>query len=123
MPDFEDERGWITDLVTGPDYAVTQIFTKEGSVRGNHYHKKTTQTVHVLYGQLLCRSGAMGEFVGYAISASDRILDAGQSVTEFAEQTHAWRALKDTLVVVITRGPRSGKNYESDTFRLETPLL
>jgi hypothetical protein len=33
-------------------------------------------------------------------------------------ERHAWIAIEDSLVVVMTRGPRGGKEYESDTFRL-----
>jgi hypothetical protein len=36
---------------------------------------------------------------------------------------HAWKALEDTDCLVFTRGPRSGEDYESDTYRLEEPLL
>ena len=33
------------------------------------------------------------------------------------------KALKDTKLLVLTKGPRGGKEYESDTFRLENPLI
>ena len=36
---------------------------------------------------------------------------------------HAWKALEDSECLVFTRGPRSGENYEEDTYRLDTPLL
>jgi hypothetical protein len=36
---------------------------------------------------------------------------------------HAWKALEDTVCLVFTKGPRSGDQYESDTERLEKPLL
>jgi quercetin dioxygenase-like cupin family protein len=36
---------------------------------------------------------------------------------------HAWKALEDTTCLVFTKGPRSGDQYESDTYRLEEPLL
>jgi quercetin dioxygenase-like cupin family protein len=36
---------------------------------------------------------------------------------------HAWKALGDTVCLVFTRGPRSGADYESDTTRLDKPLL
>ena len=35
---------------------------------------------------------------------------------------HAVHALEDSVFMVFTRGPRGGDDYESDTFRLETPL-
>jgi hypothetical protein len=36
---------------------------------------------------------------------------------------HAWKALEDTVCLVFTKGPRSGEGYESDTYRLDDPLL
>jgi hypothetical protein len=36
---------------------------------------------------------------------------------------HAIEALEDTTMVVMTRGPRGGREYESDTFRLAEPLI
>jgi hypothetical protein len=34
-------------------------------------------------------------------------------------EAHAWQALEPTTAVVFAKGPRAGKNYESDTFRLD----
>jgi hypothetical protein len=36
---------------------------------------------------------------------------------------HAVLALEDTDMLVFTRGPRSGENFESDTYRLSEPLI
>jgi quercetin dioxygenase-like cupin family protein len=47
----------------------------------------------------------------------------GELVIEPAGIPHAWKALQDTLVLVFTRGPRSGEAYESDTVRLPVPLI
>jgi hypothetical protein len=32
-------------------------------------------------------------------------------------------AIEPTTMVVMTRGPRGGREYESDTFRLDEPLI
>jgi quercetin dioxygenase-like cupin family protein len=107
---FEDERGLIEDLLTGGFDSVTRIFTRKGHVRGNHVHKHTTQWTYVVSGVLL------------AISAPDvpheTICEAGSLIEEPMGIPHAWQALSDCTVLVFTRGPRSGEDYETDTVRL-----
>ena len=40
-----------------------------------------------------------------------------------ALEKHAMIALEDTEMLVLTMGPRSGNDYESDTYRLDEPLI
>ena len=112
---FEDERGVIQDLLGKID-SVTEIFTKAGSVRGNHYHQHTTQWAYVAWGKMLFLhtedDGIHSEARG-----------PGSLVIEPPGVHHAWKALEDTLVLVFTKGPRSGEAYESDTIRLQVPLI
>lgn len=109
---FSDERGVIQDLLMEQVDAVTRIFTIAGAVRGNHYHRETVQWTYVLTGRLLVASG------------EDRAtLAPGDLAVDLPGVPHAWKALEDTDVLVFTRGPRSGTDYERDTFRLETPLI
>jgi quercetin dioxygenase-like cupin family protein len=108
---FEDGRGKIQDLIDGPIDSVTRITTVAGAVRGNHFHKQTTQWTYVISGSLLVSNGL------------ERLMGPGEIVVDRPGQPHAWKAIEDTDCLVFTRGPRSGENYEQDTFRLETPLL
>jgi quercetin dioxygenase-like cupin family protein len=112
---FEDHRGVIQDLL-GPVDSITEIFTKQGAIRGNHVHRETVQYTYIVSGKLL---------VAYwRDSAKEVSVHApGELITEPAGVPHAWRALTDTRVLVFTRGPRSGEDYETDTVRLEVPLL
>jgi quercetin dioxygenase-like cupin family protein len=110
---YEDERGIIQDLFGGqPIDSVTHITTVKDAVRGNHFHKLTTQWTYVLTGRLLMANDNQQREVG-----------PFQAVRHDPGDPHAWRALVDTECLVFTRGPRSGENYESDTYRLEHPLL
>lgn len=110
---FEDERGRIQDLIVGaPIDSVTRITTVKGAVRGNHLHKLTIQWTYVLTGCLLMANGATEVSVG-----------PGEMVVHRPETPHAWKAIEDTDCLVFTLGPRSGEQYESDTYRLEKPLL
>ncbi len=111
MQRFEDERGVIEDLFGRLD-GVTRITTKKGAVRGNHVHAKTAQWTMVLSGCLLVAHGKQETLVG-----------PGEILTHPPGEPHAWKAVEDTTCLVFTHGPRSGSNYESDTQRLEEPLL
>lgn len=108
---FEDERGVIQDL-TGPVDAVTRIDTNKGAIRGNHVHYETTQWTFIVSGRMLIvtRSPAGEEH--------REVYGRGAMACELPGTAHAWHALEDTTCLVFTKGPRSGENYESDTFRL-----
>lgn len=113
---FEDHRGTIRDIF-GPVDAITQIFTKAGCIRGNHVHEKTDQFTYVVSGKL---AGYIRDENGKDHGA---IYTRGCILHEPAGFAHAWRAEEDTLVLVFTRGPRSGDAYESDTRRLDDEEL
>lgn len=123
---FEDRRGIIQDLPLQPLLnmfgstiidGVTHIFTRAGAVRGNHIHKRTTQWTYILSGRML----VAGKHV--AVDGVPVEFGAGTMLCEPAGIAHAWRALEDTTVLVFTRGPRTGEDYETDTERLDVPLL
>ena len=108
---FADHRGLIEDILDLDgeplNGVVTRIFTVAGEVRGNHTHKETTQWTYIVSGRLLVASP----------SGRTPFLP-GSLIVEPPGVPHAWRAEEDTVVLVFTKGPRSGENYESDTERL-----
>jgi quercetin dioxygenase-like cupin family protein len=111
---FEDERGVIQDWF-GPGEpidSVTHITTLKGAVRGNHVHEFTAQWTLVLSGRLLMATGRTQVEMG-----------PRRLIKHDPGDPHAWKALEDTECLVFTRGPRAGEGYESDTVRLEEPLL
>ena len=86
------------------------------SIRGNHFHKKTTQWNFVLNGELLVISKKKGIKKKKLFKKNDLF------ILEPNEQ-HAIKALKKSLLLVFTKGPRGGKEYENDTFRLKRKLI
>jgi len=112
---FEDHRGVIQDLILERIDSVTRITTVKGAVRGNHYHLETTQWTLVVSGRLRMAHGP-GPYV-----ITD--MAPGEMMKHEPGEKHAWEALEDTDCLVFTRGPRAGENYESDTYRLDEPLL
>lgn len=113
----EDERGSITDIVEQVDFnGATIIRSKAGSVRGNHFHKKTIQYVYVLSGKMKCLAQKPQQKVMMVI------VEPGDLVSHDLFEAHSFEALEDTLFLVLSSGLRTGKDYEKDTYRLESPL-
>jgi quercetin dioxygenase-like cupin family protein len=115
---FEDARGSIADILEDEIVEhVTLITTAAGGVRGNHYHRETNQWVYIVAGALrFVTRDAGGRHECGVVRAGD-VLHTGPM------DAHAMEAIEDTTMVVMTRGPRGGREYESDTFRLDEPLM
>lgn len=114
---FEDERGEIKDIVERVDIdCVTVITSKKGAVRGNHYHKESIQYTYVLSGKLRLFTQMPGGGV------EETVIERGDLAYTPPLERHAFIALEDSALLVLTKGPRGGKNYEDDIYRLPKPL-
>ncbi len=115
---FKDKRGIIVDLIEKTQInAITYITQKKNTVRGNHYHKKTIQWNYILSGKvILVTKKGKGKKIKKIMKKGDLIL------TEKNEK-HAIKALVNSEMLVFTKGPRGGKEYESDTYKLTDNLV
>lgn len=117
---YSDKRGQIIDILQDEKINSTTIITfkKKGVVRGNHFHKKTIQWNYVLDGEVMYYSQVPGKKL-------DKIkISAGDLTVSYSLQKHAFKSLKKSRILVLTKGPRAGKNYEIDTYRLnDKPLV
>ena len=110
---FKDERGGIMDIIESePIEYVTIISSKMGSIRGNHYHKESVQYTFVLKGKLKLLTQKPDEEV------ETNTIQTGDLVYTPPMEKHTLVALEDSEILVLTRGPRGGRNYETDTYRL-----
>jgi len=115
---FADDRGTITDLIEQEAFdSASLITTTAGAVRGNHYHLETYQVIYVISGRLRVVTRLPGEEIVVHEA------DAGDLVRTPPAEHHAIQAVTDAAMFVLTRGPRGGQSYESDTFRLDDPLI
>jgi quercetin dioxygenase-like cupin family protein len=115
---FKDSRGKIIDLIEKKNInAITLITQKKGKIRGNHYHKKTIQWNYLLKGKI--------SIYAKVKNAKTKVitLKVGDLVVTSKNESHAIKAIKDSEFLVFTQGPRGGKEYENDTFRLKKPLI
>ena len=116
-PTHTDERGVITDLLQDETInAVTLISFERGAVRANHYHKETYQWNYVLSGSI----NIITQMPNH--EKIETKMNRGDFVLTVPNESHALTAVEPSELLVLTKGPRSGNNYENDTFRLTTPL-
>lgn len=114
---FQDDRGSIVDVIESIDFnGATIITSKAGSIRGNHFHKKTIQYAFVLEGKILAKSKKVG------MDLEEVTLEPGDLISHDFYEAHMFEALVDTKFLVLSSGLRTGKDYELDTFRLNTNI-
>lgn len=113
----QDERGEIKDIIEQIDFnGATIIESKKGSIRGNHYHKKTIQYIFVLSGKLKAKSKKVDK------SMVEVVVEPGDLISHEQLEAHCFEAIEDSLFLVLSSGLRTGKDYEKDTYRLNVPL-
>ena len=50
---FNDDRGEIKGIINEGNWEESNlIFSKKGSIRGNHYHKETTELIFLIEGKI-----------------------------------------------------------------------
>jgi quercetin dioxygenase-like cupin family protein len=118
QPAHSDQRGTITDLLANEDInSVTLITFAAGAVRANHYHERTVQWNYVISGEILLVTQMPGH------PKTETVLRAGDLAVTRELERHALKGLKESQVLILTKGPRAGSEYENDTFRLQDPLI
>jgi len=114
----KDDRGIIMDLLEKKKVnAITYITQKKDKVRGNHFHKKTIQWNYLLKGKIKIVTKKKSSTI------KSIVLKKGDLVVTALNESHAIKAIADSEYLVFTQGPRGGKEYENDTFRLSKPLI
>jgi dTDP-4-dehydrorhamnose 3,5-epimerase-like enzyme len=113
-----DNRGVICDIFYKKKINhVTYIKSYPNKIRGNHFHKKTTQIILITSGEL--------EYWYKKIKSKERpkmvLLRSGDLLETPPYEVHALRTRKKSNeFIVFSWGPRGGKDYEKDTYRVES---
>ena len=112
-----DDRGSIVDLFYDEDINhVATITSKPNVIRGNHYHKETTQHMLITKGSLeYWYKNVDSDKPSKMVEANE-----GDVVSTGPNEIHALRiGTEGNEFVVFSQGKRGGKDYESDTFRVD----
>ena len=111
-----DERGSIVDIFYNTQINHVAIINSSPSIiRGNHYHKETTQHILITEGEL--------EYWYQPLDSEDLpqmyLAKKGDLITTSPYEIHTLKITeKGNTFIVFSEGKRGGSNYESDTFRV-----
>ena len=111
---FKDERGYLLKILDKGFSSCIEIFSKKGSIRANHYHKKDEHFCYVLKGEILFfyRNRRKGSKLNY------KIMKKGDLFFTTYEQDHMAYFLKSTHFLSYSSRKRSQFDYEKDLVRL-----
>ena len=114
----KDERGSIVDLFYNNNIDhVAVVDSGPNVLRGNHYHKESTQHMLMTRGYL----DYWYKPVGSDEPAKVIRAEVGTLVTTPPNEIHALViGPEGNQFIVFSQGARGGKDYESDTFRVDS---
>ena len=114
----KDQRGTIIDMFYDENINHVAIVTSEpGSVRGNHYHKQSTQHMLMTKGSLEYWYKPLGSDEKAQVVVAKK----GDIVSTPPNEIHALRiGPEGNQFIVFSEGVRGGMNYEDDTFRVDS---
>jgi dTDP-4-dehydrorhamnose 3,5-epimerase-like enzyme len=115
-----DERGSIADIMYKVDINhVAVIETYQGGViRGNHYHKDSTQHIFMTKGSLRY----WYQPVDKSQPVQSVLVKEYEMVSTPPFEIHALEMIETSQFIVLSYGLRGGADYEEDTFREFTIL-
>lgn len=120
----KDKRGDIADIFyKTPLEHVSVINSIKGALRGDHYHKKTIQSMYMSKGSLRYYYREYDKNKKQWGKIKSTIIKEGEMVTTPPYEIHALEILENNQFFVFTLGTRGGKDYESDTFRVKPSLI
>ena len=115
-PATSDERGSISDIMYKAEINHVAVIESKcsGVIRGNHYHKATTQTIFMTKGSLRY----WYQPVDKSQPPKSVLVREYESVSSPPNEIHAMEILEPNQFLVFSQGVRGGEDYESDTFRV-----
>ena len=111
---FKDERGYLLKILDKGFSSCIEIFSKRGSIRANHYHKKDEHFCYILKGEILFfyRNRKKGSKLNY------KVMKKGDLFFTTYDQDHLAYFLKTTHFLSYSSRKRSKLDYENDLVRL-----
>ena len=107
----KDKRGDFKNIINDNFANLSIIFSKEGTIRSNHYHIKDSHCIYVISGKM--------DYYYKKLNKNSKIfkktLVEGDIVYTPSLEIHATVFTEDTRIIVASKNPRSKKFYEKDT--------
>ena len=111
---FNDKRGWLKKILDGNFSSCIEVYSKRGSVRANHYHKKDKHFIYIIYGEILYfyRDRVKGA------KTRIRLMKKNDLFFTPAMQEHMAYFTQNTHFLAFSSRKRTQFNYEKDLVRI-----
>jgi dTDP-4-dehydrorhamnose 3,5-epimerase-like enzyme len=112
---FKDKRGTLQKIIDGNFSSCIEVYSKKGSIRANHYHKKDKHFMYIISGELLYsyRNRKRGSKVKI------KKMKKGDLFFTPAMQEHMAYYTKNTHFLAFSTRKRTQFDYEKDLIRVE----
>ena len=112
---FKDKRGTLQKIIDGNFSSCIEVYSKKGSIRANHYHKKDKHFMYIISGELLYsyRNRKRGSKVKI------KKMKKGDLFFTPAMQEHMAYYTKNTHYLAFSTRKRTQFDYEKDLIRVE----
>lgn len=112
---FEDERGFIQNLLFTNVQSIAIIKSKAGTVRSNHYHLTDWHYLYVVSGEMEYYERELGD----NFTATHTVVKAGGMVFTPPMKVHKTVFTKDTVLVSCAKNVRSYEIHNKDMVKQE----
>ena len=112
---YKDKRGWLKKILDGNFSSCIEIYSKKGSVRANHYHKKDTHFMYIISGEILYfyRNRKKGAQTKHGL------MKKGDLFFTPNMQEHMAYFTKNTHFLAFSTRKRTKFDYEKDLIRID----
>jgi len=112
---FKDKRGTLQKIIDGNFSSCIEVFSKKGSIRANHYHKKDKHFMYIISGELLY------SYKNRKRGSKVKIIKMKKGDLFFtpAMQEHMAYFTKNTHFLAFSTRKRTRFDYEKDLIRVE----
>jgi quercetin dioxygenase-like cupin family protein len=111
---FKDTRGWLKKILDGNFSSCIEVFSKKGTIRANHYHKKDKHFIYVISGKILYFYKDRKKNSKVKIKRMNK----GDLFFTPAMQEHMAYFLKPTHFLAFSTRKRTKFDYEKDLIRV-----
>ena len=111
---FKDKRGWLKKILDGNFSSCIEVYSKKGSVRANHYHKKDKHFIYVISGEILYfyKDRKKGSKTNIKLMKKNNLFFTP------AMQEHMAYFTKNTHFLAFSTRKRTRFDYEKDLIRI-----
>ena len=111
---FKDKRGWLKKILDGNFSSCIEVYSKKGSVRANHYHKKDKHFIYVINGEILYFYRNRKKIA----KTRFKIMKKNDLFFTPAMQEHMAYFTKNTHFLAFSTRKRTKFDYEKDLVRV-----